>query len=835
MVPPAVSAYVGWVLRHGRAIWTVALLLSILSFWRTAQVFQGLRSDLESLLPSDAPAVLALQELRQRMNGIRVLAVVVDAGSEQNLPAAERMLGDLATRVRTLGPPLVASARVDIIEERSFFEKYAPLYVDPADLQEIRRRIQARKDWQAAESAGANLDDEPAPSVDLSDIEGRYRGRDPSRRLPANGRLSSPSAHVSLLLIDVPGYSTGTRQYEALMGAVRRELTAIGGTEAYAPGMTYGFAGTPALAVEELRSIEGDLTISTVLVVLAVILALLAFYRWWRAVPALGLPLLIGVSFAFSVASLPPFHVTWVNSNTAFLGSIIIGNGINFGIILLARYLEERRRGMSVQSALEIAIYATRVGTATAAAAAAIAYGSLVTTHFRGFWQFGVIGGLGMAICWATSFVLLPPLVAALDRAGAPKQRRRRAGSLTSLLASLVVSYPRGVAAVGVAATLAALFASRHFGPSRLETDFSKLRRIDDTSAGARYWGQKMEAVLGQRLTPIALLTHSAQETRALKKALQEERGRDGLLESWIESIQTFEDVLPSDQEAKLAELERIRLLVTPAMRAKLPPDRLSLFDRFLGDKNPSTVVPSDLPATLVAGLQERNGAIDRTVLVYPKPGQNRWQGTSIAAFTRKLRAVAERVAGAGEAPAFVAGQVPLSADITEVVLQDAPRALGVALAGVLLLVIAAFRWSRETALVLGSLATGVLWLVALTMIFDIPIHFANFIGFPIAFGIGVDYAVNVAWRHRLDGARDVAETIQSTGGAVGLCSLTTIIGYGSLLLADNRGLYSFGLLSVLGELTCLTSAVVLMPAVMLLLEKEIVNGTPAPAGPGRG
>jgi len=53
------------------------------------------------------------------------------------------------------------------------------------------------------------------------------------------------------------------------------------------------------------------------------------------------------------------------------------------------------------------------------------------------------------------------------------------------------------------------------------------------------------------------------------------------------------------------------------------------------------------------------------------------------------------------------------------------------------------------------------------------------------------------------------------------MCSLTTIIGYSSLLLADNRGLYSFGVVSVIGEFTCLAAAVVLMPALLVLLQRR--------------
>ena len=61
-----------------------------------------------------------------------------------------------------------------------------------------------------------------------------------------------------------------------------------------------------------------------------------------------------------------------------------------------------------------------------------------------------------------------------------------------------------------------------------------------------------------------------------------------------------------------------------------------------------------------------------------------------------------------------------------------------------------------------------------------------------------------------------IAEALRTTGGAVGLCSLTTIIGYGSLLFAQNRALFSFGVVAVLGEIACLTTAIVVLPAVLL-------------------
>jgi len=103
----------------------------------------------------------------------------------------------------------------------------------------------------------------------------------------------------------------------------------------------------------------------------------------------------------------------------------------------------------------------------------------------------------------------------------------------------------------------------------------------------------------------------------------------------------------------------------------------------------------------------------------------------------------------------------------------------------------------------------------------DEKVNFLNFVALPITFGIGVDYAVNVYFRYRADGSGSMADAVLNTGGAVVLCSATTIIGYAALLVADNRGLVSFGALAILGEFACLAGGVLLMPAVAEIVDRR--------------
>ena len=126
----------------------------------------------------------------------------------------------------------------------------------------------------------------------------------------------------------------------------------------------------------------------------------------------------------------------------------------------------------------------------------------------------------------------------------------------------------------------------------------------------------------------------------------------------------------------------------------------------------------------------------------------------------------------------------------------------------------------RDRVLVMGVLVAGVTWMCGVAALVGMKVNMLNFVALPITFGIGVDYGINIYLRYRLEGRGRVGRAVRATGGAVALCSLTTIIGYSSLLLAKNRALFLFGLLAVLGEIACLTVAVVALPALLVLLRR---------------
>jgi predicted RND superfamily exporter protein len=141
-----------------------------------------------------------------------------------------------------------------------------------------------------------------------------------------------------------------------------------------------------------------------------------------------------------------------------------------------------------------------------------------------------------------------------------------------------------------------------------------------------------------------------------------------------------------------------------------------------------------------------------------------------------------------------------------------------------------ALRGRRGTWHIIAALVVGVAWMIGVSSLFRVKLNFFNFVAIPTTFGIAVDYSINVYTRYRsvrVLGADAVQKresmmvALRSTGGAVFLCSLTTIIGYFTLIIADNLALVSFGKLAILGEVTGIVAALFFMPATVWLDDRQ--------------
>lgn len=828
--------------RHRRFILATCALAAAAGAVGTVRLYSDLRPDLSELLPARSRSAVDAAAVSARMGGFAEESVVLSGADAMTL---ELLADDLVDGLEAVPPGLVRSVEARRDPVRDFYLPRLLLFPSVAELADLRDTLRARIAWEKAQATTPERPSDPAevmPRKPPPDLEGLLermagrRGSDLARRFPEGhavgevpGRAPGEKLTALAVVVRLEGSPDDYARVKALDRAVRSAVAALELAKR-APEVTVGYGGYVASTIREHEALAEDLVWATVLVVVAVAVAVTVYNRTWKAVPAVGFPLLCGVLATFGAADLLVGHL---NSNTAFLGSIVVGNGINVGLILFARYLEERRRGEAPLAAMERAVGQTWLATLTAALAAGVSYASLLSTDFRGFNQFGLIGGIGMAFSWLFAYLMTPSLALAWERwAPIPRPGQRPAHPLFTRLASAVVTRtPRAVALSAAALCAASAALVVHLALDPIEHDFRKLR---DQSAmrpgGPGWWDERVDLLRGGHLSPTVLLAQDADEARAVARAV--EAHRQATPDTLVGDVLSIEQLVPAGQEAKLPLVREIAALATPGNLALLPPDRRLAVRKVLPPADLRPFGTADLPAVLRAPLTELDGRVGTPVLVYPAAQMDPWNGRSVSAFAKELRSILLPRPGIP-----MASSTLVFADVLAAIEKDGPRATLLSLAGVVALVLLAFGLGRrsirslsDAGWVLASLGVGVLWFGGLAGAFHIRLNMLNFIALPITFGIGADYATNVFQRRRLDHARSIGDVIRTTGGAVGLCSLTTILGYSSLLVARNQALISFGLLAVMGEVACLAAALVALPAVLRWRElSREPPGEPAP------
>ncbi|MFL5299239.1 MAG: MMPL family transporter, partial [Anaeromyxobacteraceae bacterium] len=369
-------ALVPWLVRHRRPVLWVALLAWAAGAFLSAKLYSNLRSGFEDLLPDTAPSVIAARTLGPKLHTVTHLSVVFD-GTDGD--ALDRLADDLAARVRKLPKDLVESVEYRTDEQEKFLRRFGGLYLTTDDLETIQDRIDRRIAWEKKKANPMlNLlgdeEDElgPPPPLHFEDIQAKYGAVNGALSQFRKGYFQTPDGKLLVLLVRPPEAATGLGANRRLLDAVKGELEALG-PKKYDPTIRVGYDGEVAGLVEEQSALEADLLESTIVVLVLVLLVIYVYFRRWTAILSIFGALAVGTSVTFGLSYL---LIGYLNANTAFLGSIVVGNGINVGLIFFARYLEERRRGLEPLPAMETAVSETWLATLTAALAAGVAVGS---------------------------------------------------------------------------------------------------------------------------------------------------------------------------------------------------------------------------------------------------------------------------------------------------------------------------------------------------------------------------------------------------------------------------------------------------------------------------
>lgn len=809
-------------LLYGRTglILVVALASCVpMTYW-SALLYGDVRADLRELLPENARSVETLRELERRFGGFSQLSIVVESPDKL---ANRRFSDDLVAKLQS--SPMIRSIRNKPGEEAEFFEKRWWFFLELPDLELVLERLEAAAD-EARKDANpllVELDEEEPVKLDFSDIEKKYADKlELAERFP-DGYFESKDGKMLAVIVRRRGLAFGISENRELVAKVDQAVAELD-PKKYHPELVVGLGGDVKNLIDEHESLIEDLVRASVIVAVLMAVVVIGYYRRKRAMYVVFLPVLVGSVWTFGISH---FVIGHLNASSAFLGTIVPGNGINFGLIMFARYIEERRIGRGIEAALDDAVGFTWKATVTVSIAAAIAYGSLVATDFLGFKHFGVIGGIGMLFCWAATFAVMPALILFTERRwplnpeGELFARKMRPGAVSDRFAALISRAPRVLAYGGALSGIAAAIVTVLFLRDPFEKDFNKLRYTGAFTEGAGYWEAKVDEIFGRYLTAQVIIADDAADVPAIVTQLEKVSKSDDPRKP-ISDVTALSTLVPPQQPEKLEILREIRELLTDDVIEDLEPEQKKQATRLRPPPDLAPFTTADLPESVRADFRELDGTEGRVVLVLPNLALNLYHADEVNRVADVLRQVELPNGKIVES----SGNFVIYADMLKAIEEDGPKATLYSFAGVLILCFVVYKRPRRVLVVTSALLVGVAWLGAYLALTGVRINFLNFIALPITFGIGVDYAVNIYSRYMLE-LRDAEpvpaarRALSATGGAVILCSLTTIIGYGSLLVARNGALISFGEVAIIGEITCLAAAMIILPAWMMLQKKQ--------------
>jgi len=528
------------------------------------------------------------------------------------------------------------------------------------------------------------------------------------------------------------------------------------------PGLRVRVTGDLAVLSEEMSEIRTQVFLASFASFLLVTAVLLYTLRSFRLFLATVLLLGVGLAWTAGFAALAVGHL---NVLTTAFAVLYIGLGVDFGIHFAMAYRERRALGDAPDAALREA--GGHVGSSLGFCALTTAMGffAFVPTDYAAVAELGVISGTGMFLSLIATLTWYPATIT-LGLGDSPKLER--APSFEVSLPSWPLRHPRPVVAVALALAIAAgaLATKVRFDENPLNVRDPRVESV-----------QAMKALLAEsELSPwtIELLVADRDEAARL--------GRRLLALPEVAAVRSVEDLLPTDQEAKLALLARIPEAAVPG----LPREPVGV---------------DDLPT----GLRQRYLAPDGRARVEVFASEDLTRPGALERFADAVTAVRPDAAGAA------VGTVEFARAIVDALRQ----ALGTATLAILALLLLLWRSPRDAAITLAPLLLGSLCIAAVTVLADLPFNFANVIVLPLLLGIGVDSGIHLVHRHRLHLAQDRDILHTSTARAVLFSAMTTLVSFLTLAFASHGGMSSLALLLTLGIALMLAANLIVLPALL--------------------
>lgn len=640
------------------------------------------------------------------------------------------------------------------------------------------------------------------------------------------------------------------------------------------PGVEVGITGGPVLEADERATFVRDAMRAAVASLLGLVLVAVASLR------RLVAPLLVVVGLCWAAVVALGLAAAWpghLNLVTVVVAPLLLGLGADGALHLVTRHDEARAAGVRAGRESVASALAGAGGGATAAAlTVALAFMATLFTDVEGIREFGVLAGAGLLLCLVATLALVPPLLAWADPPGRPPHHRP-AGWWLSRVDALLERQPAAVLVVAAALALGGValaltpepdgrprlryepnllrLQARSLESVRLATEVledeavtgmfativvedlaglerveAAVRRLPSVSRAESLLDvvppdqpRKLEVLARLSATlegvlpaletgppPDEALARAERAAEALQAALEEAAraslaaGRGDAAASVLGLQERLEALAPQGDPARRARRAAALLAWQDALRADLREALGRLRDECAAER----VTLDDLPSEVRARFVGKSGRY----LLRVYPAGDIWDRTERGRFLDDLKRIVPDVGG------FPA-QLQRS---DELLTAGVRKASLFALVFVALALLVAFRTAAVPLVAVATVLVGAGWAAGVLALARVELNPASLLAAPLALGVGMGHVIHLARRDRearrvasAGGPQPVLGT--STGRAVVLSGLTSLVAFGALGLSDHHGLATLGESAFLGAAACLVAALVVTPALLRL------------------
>ena len=618
------------------------------------------------------------------------------------------------------------------------------------------------------------------------------------------------------------------------------------------PEIEVGLTGEDVISTDEMVTTQKDVELASKIALSGVSLLFIIAFRGIVKPLLAVFSLLVALAWSLGFTSLTVGHL---NILSVVFTTILIGLGIDFGIHVLERYKEERQSGTDIQLSLHNTLQGTGRGNFSGAITTAMAFGAMVLTDFIGIVELGWIAGWGILFCMVAMILLLPALVTLEEKWRKPnlaKSIKKPVSSKISILDKIFNHYKLIIVVCSFLVLIASLSLRKNF------FDYNLLNLQARGTEAVKYEMRILENA-GRSAWSAAFLADS------LKEVQQKEAKLKNL--STVENIESIATMVPDNQlenaefvkenlapifskifieeenepfslKALKKNLKRIRFKlqgqekkedkVTQAAREidkffiknetlenelieasledfsnKLFVDYRKLMEDLKLNAEPGFIEISGIPKS----LRERYISDQGKFLITVFPSVDIWNIEKREQYLKDLRSVDSNVTGSA---VHMFNSTRL---MTEGYINGGIYAMP----AIVIYIFIVFRNLGTVLFILVPVFVGSIWTLGIMDLAGLKLNMANLVILPLILGICVVNGIHITHRYREEKDKNQVVLSKSTGQAVILSSLTTMIGFGSMMVADHYGVYSLGLVLSLGVFCCLIASITFLPALLKL------------------